>query len=63
MSDISKCKGCNCPIKTTCYRYNAPDGIWQAYFFGIPYNFEKKECEYYWKDDRKEEQSDQRGSD
>lgn len=63
MADISKCIGFNCPIKTTCYRYNAPEGVWQAYLFGTPYDFEKNECQYYWKDDEKEEKSNHRGSD
>lgn len=48
MSDISKCKGTDCPFREGCYRYTAPEGYWQAYFTGVPYNKETKKCEYLW---------------
>lgn len=50
MSDITKCKGENCPLKETCERYLAPiNKYWQSYFTKIPYNFENKTCNMYWK--------------
>jgi hypothetical protein len=50
MSDISKCKGTNCPLKETCYRFRAPSNdYWQAWFSEVPYNNESKNCDEYWK--------------
>lgn len=46
MADITKCEGGNCPIKENCYRYTAPEGMYQSYFVEIPYN--GKECNLYW---------------
>ena len=51
MSDISKCKNSQCPLKEHCYRWTAPaDEYWQSYS-----DFEFKilddgrvDCEYYW---------------
>lgn len=41
-------KNFECPLKETCYRYKAkPDEYWQSYFVGIPYDKEKKDCEFY----------------
>lgn len=49
MSDITMCDGGRCPVKEQCYRYTAkPTPKWQSYFYEIPYNFEKKECENLW---------------
>jgi hypothetical protein len=31
MADITKCSGENCYQKDKCYRYIAPDGIWQSW--------------------------------
>jgi len=54
MADITMCKGKDCPLKKTCYRYKAsPNRMQQSYFVEVPFN--KKEetnefvCEYYWK--------------
>ena len=49
MADITKCKGTNCNLASTCYRYTAPKGYLQAYFDTPPINKEINECEYYWK--------------
>ena len=49
MTDISKCRGTDCPLKESCYRYTAKEGMWQSYIFDVPYDKEKKKCEYYWK--------------
>ncbi len=48
MPDISMCKGVNCPLAFNCYRHTAkanPHG--QPFFVEIPWDEEKKECEYY----------------
>lgn len=37
MSDITKCKGTDCPVKEGCYRFTAPDnGQYQSYFVEVP---------------------------
>ena len=52
MADISKCEGKECPLKETCYRFTVKgDELHQAYFSDIPYDKEKEECNYYWKDE------------
>lgn len=51
MADITKCKGTNCPIKESCYRYTAKeDEFYQAYFVESPFTIEdgKFHCEMYW---------------
>lgn len=54
MPDISMCKGGDCPLKETCYRFKATPSDWQSYFGETPYNEEKKDCDYYWKIKEKE---------
>jgi hypothetical protein len=50
MPDITMCKGNDCPLKESCYRYTAtPDDLWQSYFMNPPYDEEKKECDHHWK--------------
>ena len=46
MADITKCKGTDCPLKETCYRFLAMEGLRQSYFKDVPFKDEK--CEYYW---------------
>ena len=56
MPDIAMCKGGECTIKESCYRYTAEPGSRQTYFGCPPYK-EKMggtACEYYWYN-RKEE--------
>lgn len=49
MADISKCKGTNCPLAKTCWRYVAPGNeFWQAYLSEVPYDPQKKSCGDYW---------------
>ena len=50
MPDITMCSGQGCPIKEKCYRNYANASDHQSYFSGIPYDFEKKECAFYWGD-------------
>jgi hypothetical protein len=48
MPDITMCVGGECPIKEDCYRFIAePNPYWQSYFENVPYDFEKKDCNYY----------------
>jgi hypothetical protein len=48
MPDITMCKGGQCQLKTSCYRYLAkPTPKRQAYFSQIP--GQDEECEYYWR--------------
>ena len=49
-NDICKCEGTKCPLKNACWRYKAPTDEMQTIFVGIPYDHDKKSCEYYWKD-------------
>ncbi len=46
MPDISMCKGTNCTIKETCYRYKAIPSDWQSYFTESPIK-DNKTCDYY----------------
>lgn len=50
MADITQCTGNNCPLKSKCWRYLAPQGMWQYYFTNLPYVElnGKCKCEYYW---------------
>jgi hypothetical protein len=48
MPDISKCKGEDCPMKETCYRFTAnANEFMQSYFMNAPIK-EDDSCEYYW---------------
>lgn len=49
MADISKCDGLECPLKESCYRYNASESEIQSYI-------EAKDCienenDMYWHDE------------
>ena len=46
MADISKCTGEGCALKETCYRFTAPSGMYQSFFFSPP--IKDGECDYYW---------------
>jgi len=48
MSDITKCKGQNCPIKQKCKRYTAKS-VWQSYFMESP--IKDGRCDMYWGED------------
>ena len=52
MADITKCKGTNCDLAPTCYRYTAPKGYIQSYFSEVPLNKETNTCDEYWKDSK-----------
>lgn len=43
------CRGSNCPLKETCFRYKAKASEYlQAYFTEPPYDKEAGECPTYW---------------
>lgn len=45
--DITKCKGTNCPLKESCYRFTATENeVLQAYFVEPPIKDGK--CEMFW---------------
>jgi len=50
MADISKCSGVECPLKETCYRYTAKAGFMKSNLGSAPYDKEKEECSYYYKE-------------
>lgn len=50
MADITMCTDMFCPLKETCYRFNAPVNEYrQAYFSKTPNPEHKMECDSYWK--------------
>lgn len=57
MSDITKCDGkvldIPCPLKDTCWRYNAPCSLSQSFFMNAPYDEKTKTCQEY-VDDKKD---------
>ena len=46
MPDITLCKGNDCPLKETCYRYKAKPCEYQSYFMESPYK--DGDCSHYW---------------
>ena len=51
MPDITMGEGTRCPLKESCYRYNAiPSPYRQSYFADIPWNEETKRCGSYWEE-------------
>lgn len=46
MADITKCRGTGCPLKETCYRFLAKEGLRQSYFIEVHYK--NNNCKYYW---------------
>ena len=55
MADITKCKGINCPVRDSCYRYTAQDsGFYQSWFVddNVGKTVDNKfSCDVYWKKD------------
>lgn len=45
--DITMCKGTDCPLKETCYRYKATPSLLQSVFIDVPLK-EDGTCDYYW---------------
>ena len=57
MADITKCKGKNCNMTSTCYRFKAPESYNQAYFTESPHDNKVDDdnntiCQYYWEVDK-----------
>jgi hypothetical protein len=50
MADITKCANEHCPSKEQCYRYTAPDGVWQSFSFFKP--DETGKCKYFSANDK-----------
>lgn len=46
MTDITKCKGVNCPFQEKCYRFTAEADTYQSYFTESP--FKDGKCDMYW---------------
>lgn len=44
--DITQCRGTDCPLKDSCYRFTAESDYYQSFFTEVPYKDGK--CEYYW---------------
>lgn len=54
MADITMCDDNNCPLRESCYRFNAPVNEWrQSYFAESPNKNNDDKCPEYWfrKDD------------
>lgn len=49
MPDYTMCTGDDCPLKRDCFRFIAKPDEYQSMFSIVPYNKEKKECNYYTK--------------
>jgi hypothetical protein len=47
--DIPMCKGRDCPLTESCYRYTVDVSKCQSYFIESP--FKNGRCELYWGDD------------
>lgn len=49
MPDITKCSNNDCPLRHSCYRYQASDSQRQSYAkFEFTINAGKYSCNYYW---------------
>ena len=46
MADITMCSGIGCPLREDCLRHKSKPSINQSYFMYMPYNWEKRDCEY-----------------
>jgi len=47
---LELCSGHNCPIKEKCQRYNEVEDPLFPALARVPYNYDKKKCEFYIKD-------------
>lgn len=52
MPDIAKCRGTNCPLKDTCYRFTSRPSMYMQSYFGTPPIKGDGSCEYYWPEDK-----------
>jgi hypothetical protein len=56
MPDISMCPGDDCPLKEECYRFKATPSEYQSYFAEAPYDSFNKDCDFFWKINKKPEE-------
>jgi len=47
MADITKCPGKDCKLKESCYRFTAPECVYQSYFIETP-KLKDGVCEEFW---------------
>ncbi len=48
MADITKCSNITCPLRYSCYRHNAPNGLWQSWCYFVPNTADEEvTCDYY----------------
>ena len=45
MPDIAMCKNIRCPVRFTCYRFNAEPDVYQSYG---EFEFINNNCQFYW---------------
>lgn len=50
MPDISMCANKECPLKKTCYRYNATPSEFRQSYAKFEYDKDTNSCDYYVKD-------------
>ena len=52
MSDITKCRGKDCPVRETCHRFTVQEGYWQSWFMDSPSKVVDGRfiCNSYWGD-------------
>jgi len=48
MADIVKCEAGQCPLKEQCYHFTVTPDEYQYYFKYPPYDYDKKECEFFY---------------
>jgi hypothetical protein len=53
MPDISMCPGNDCPLKEECYRHKATPSEYQSYFVEAPYDSFNKDCDFFWRIEKK----------
>lgn len=47
MSSSKMCKGRDCPIKDTCFRYTREPDKNQEYYWNIPFDWNGERCDFY----------------
>jgi len=50
---VCQCYGMGCPIKQSCERFKEPVDRTKDFFATVPYNFEKKKCEHFIKNEQR----------
>jgi hypothetical protein len=56
MSDITMCKGDECPKKDDCYRHTANENTYrQSYFMNVPYDKVRETCDEFTNNRKRDE--------